>query len=92
MNQRVVCAAIRGADGNLIAGPRHYDLVMYAAIQYSADPGNFKHRSGDDQGFINQHGVYLTRQQAFEVANAAGQIIEGAVPHHGGRLYSEMLY
>lgn len=47
-----------------------------------------------DQGFIDQFGAFMSRTEAWKVAEAAGQIIRrvdgDAVD--GGTLYSENLY
>jgi len=45
---------------------------------------------GAEQGFVDQFGTFLAREQAFEIAEARGQIRErtGA----GRVLYSEDLY
>jgi hypothetical protein len=48
-------------------------------------------RSVAEQGFVDQHGVFLTREEAMEIARAAGQIVRRC----GGdsiRLFSENLY
>jgi hypothetical protein len=48
----------------------------------------------DAQGFIDQFGVYMTRQEAWKVAEAAGQILYrcGGDTIDGGYLFSENLY
>lgn len=90
-NRRVVCAAIRADDGDVLVGIRHYSPDMLAQIGSRADGEKFCHRSGFDQGFVDQHGVYMTRREAFDVAVMAGQVIDmDACP--SGRLYSEGLY
>lgn len=50
--------------------------------------------TGGDQGFVDRNRNYLTREQAWEVAKAAGQIIRrcGGDDSNGGTLYSENLY
>jgi hypothetical protein len=93
--RRVVCAAIRASDGDLLLGIRHYSTDMHAVIQARRDGNKFAHRHDPDQGFVDQRGVYLTREEAYRVANEAGQIIhpercgEGL---DGPKLYSEGLY
>lgn len=86
MNQRIVCAAIR-KSGHIICGARHFDPIMRAAIYLLPDQS----ATGWEQGFIDQFGEYLTREQALEIAKHDGQIIRRC----GGdekRLYSENLY
>lgn len=89
--RRVVCAAIRAQDGSVLLGIRHYSSDMRQQISARTDGEKFCHRGGDDQGFVDQFGAYLTRRQAYDVAMRAGQIVN----HDAcdvGRLYSEGLY
>lgn len=89
--RRIVCAAIRNKrDGSLILGPRHFDATMRDAIKESKRMT----WNNADQGFIDQHGKFLTREEAYMVANAAGQIISqvGGDSANGGTLYSENIY
>lgn len=44
-----------------------------------------------DQGFIDQYGVWMDRQEAYKIAEAAGQVKFGP-EHSRGTLYSEDLY
>lgn len=48
----------------------------------------------NEEGFIDQHGNFHTRQQAWKIAEANGQIIHrcGGDTANGGTLYSENLY
>lgn len=93
--RRVVCAAIRAADGTLLLGVRHYSRDMHEQIAQRAGGWKFLHRYDEDQGFVDQRGVFMTREEAYQVADAAGQI---AYPEACGRglfgpkLYSEGLY
>lgn len=87
--KRVVCAAIKHPQsGAVIAGPRHFDGVMRATIGKSLEWYEA------EQGFIDQHGNYLSRTEAWKVAEAAGQILRrcGGDTANGGTLYSENLY
>ena len=89
--RRVVCAAIRAADGAVLLGVRHYSVDMHAQIHARTDGPKFCHRHGDDQGFVDQHGVYMTRAEAFGVASDARQIVDPDACGPAG-LYSEGLY
>lgn len=91
MTRRVVCAAIRAEDGDLLIGIRHYSTDMHAQMHARADGAKFCHRHGDDQGFVDQHGRYMTRREAFAVASAARQITDPDACQRG-ELYSEGLY
>lgn len=89
--RRIVCAAIRADDGEVIIGIRHYSVDMHRQINARWDGEKFHHRHGADQGFVDQHGVYLTREEAYQVAKEAGQITrpEACI---SDKLYSEGLY
>lgn len=98
--RRVVCAAIRAADGDVLLGIRHYSADMHRQIEARRDGEKFTHRHDDDQGFVDQRGVYMTREEAFGVAQAAGQIFDplacgkglNAAGEEVPKLYSEGLY
>ena len=93
--RRVVCAAIRGSNGRLLLGVRHYSQDMIDQMNARIDIHAFVHRMDDDQGFVDQHGVYMTRAEAFRVAKNANQIVnyKACTTHDGERhLYSEGLY
>lgn len=87
MSRRVVCAANRSqVTGRIILGVRHWDSFMAQEIKRS-DAGSDSY----EQGFIDQQGEFMTREEAWEVATAAGQIVR-RVGGDEGRLYSENLY
>ena len=93
--RRVVCAALRASDGRLLLGIRHYSRDMHEQIARRDDRNRFYRLHDPDQGFVDQFGVYMTREEAYRVAEAAGQIVypeacgEGL---DGPKLYSEGLY
>lgn len=94
-DRRVVCAAIRAADGALLLGIRHYSMDMHEQIDARRDGAKFKHRHEADQGFVDQRGRWMSRAEAFIVAQSNGQIIrpEGCGEGlEGKKLYSEGLY
>lgn len=93
--RRVVCAAIRAADGSLLLGVRHYSRDMHEQIRQRRDGHCWVHRHEDDQGFVDQYGVFMSREEAYRVAEAAGQITHPEACRHGQngpKLYSEGLY
>ena len=95
VERRVVCAAIRAANGQVMLGIRHYSQDMHEQIKCRVDGTMFACRHDEDQGFVDQHGVYMTREEAWQVANAAGQIVHPercGMGLNGPRLYSEGLY
>ena len=71
---RIVCAAIRAANGQILVGIRHYSVDMYSQIMVRNDGENFINLSGNDQGFVDQRGNYYTRKQAWKIAFAANQL------------------
>jgi hypothetical protein len=88
--QWVVCAANRNRrSGEITLGARHFDHLMHAM--------NKARKEGQadwvdsEQGFIDQKGNFLTREEALKIAKANGQIRRRC----GGdekRLFSENLY
>lgn len=93
MGRRVVCAAMRNSTGDIVTGARHYDGIMRQHIDRLRESnGHEVWSKGDiEQGFIDNRGVFLTREEAHKVASAAGQIIRRC----GGdseKLFSENLY
>lgn len=96
MNTRIVCAANRyEIDGEifLIIGARHFDSLMIAQIQRLPKQDKLP-KSTECQGFIDQRGNFLTRTEAWKIAEQNGQIIRrvGGDSIDGGTLYSENLY
>ena len=88
IQQRVVCAAIRGSNGHIICSARHYDKLMHEQLTQCK---NMLPKVEIEQGFIDQWGVFMNRKEALAVALAADQRIRRC----GGdeqQLYSENLY
>lgn len=88
----IVCAAIRCIEtGKILCGVRHGDDSMmglpcdvYLIYEF------------EEQGFVDNRGNFLTREEAWIVAYDAGQIRYTwngqSCEREGGRLYSENLY
>lgn len=91
--QVVVCAACRRGD-IILAGARHFDKVMLS--QAKAIDGALRPGAGFEfeEGFIDQFGDFLTREEAMAIAIAAGQKvdIERGCGGHKDTLFSEGLY
>ena len=84
----VVCAALRLPSGRKICGPRHFDPVMRSQIANDTEAPAWKFA---EQGFVDQHGNWLTREDAHRIALANGQRRKRC----GGdesKLFSENLY
>lgn len=92
----VVCAANRLLDHPfcIAIGPRHFSPLMHEQIRAFVQTGGGHTRLAwaiSEQGFIDNHGLFMTREEAWAVAVAAGQVRYG--PHLlGGRLDSSDLY
>ena len=91
--RRVVCAAIRDEHGELLIGVRHFSPDMRKTMSYMQDFGQ-RFKREHTQGFVDQFGKFMDRQEAWKVANEAGQIYRrvGGDESKGGTLYSENLY
>ena len=92
--RRIVCSAVLIRGNLLLVGPRHWDQTMHnqwRLVRNTFDEGALKDH---EQGFIDQHGAYLSRTEAWPIAEAAGQILKrcGGDDTDGGTLYSENLY
>ena len=83
---RVVCAAVRDGSGQVVCGPRHFDLRMHRTIENLMD-----FTAPWEQGFVDQFGRFLTRTEARQIAEQAGQIIR-RVGGDATELFSENLY
>lgn len=68
----VVCAANRYGD-LVFVGVRHFCPVMRFNMRGHDIPALRKER-GEVQGFIDQHGVFMTREEAAIVAKESGQL------------------
>jgi len=85
---RVVCSAIKSDKGTLILGLRHFDPFMRQQIKLSPEQ-NWKTA---EQGFVDNKGQFLTREQAFVLAEQNGQIVRDCGTFHLKQLFSENLY
>ncbi len=84
----IVCAAIKHDNGLILPSPRHFDRTCHALI----DELGVKAKHSDwEQGFIDQHGRFYTREEAYAVAVKQGQIKRHCT-YETDELYSENLY
>ena len=104
--QRIVCAANKNkVTGEIVLGLRHCDLIMQESIQNHLDSWSFRTSFNEleamrkswrraEQGFIDNKGQFLNRQQAWYVAQFSNQIVKrvGGDTKGDGCLYSENLY
>ena len=68
MEQVIVCAAMRHKDV-IVCGARHFDTHMLSQINAMN-----LHTTEWEQGFIDQFGHFLTRKEAWKIADKMGQI------------------
>ncbi len=88
INTRVVCAAcLDHKTGKIVIGMRHFDDIMRS--QMDSTPGPSWAQS--EQGFVDQRGSFLTREEALEIAQKEGQIIRRCDGDEK-ELFSENLY
>jgi hypothetical protein len=88
--QVVVCAACRCGDV-IVAGARHFDRVMLSQIDIY--PEEIRPMGDDwEQGFIDQFGAFLTREEAMEVVKKSGQPFDAERNGPLHCLFSEGLY
>lgn len=82
---KIVCAACKNIHrGEIILGVRHFDKIMHDQIKMA--------NLGRDwiQGFVDNKGNFLTREEALKVATEAKQLIRKTQPED--QLFSEDLY
>lgn len=97
--QRIVCAANQHKDGAVIIGIRHFDEVMRSTIDSRTYENPDESWDGCDQGFVDQFGNFLSREEAWVIAVKAKQIYrlvggqtEESKSETNVKLYSENLY
>lgn len=89
--QRVVCAANRNrVTGLIICGARHFDTIMHRQME-ARPPEELDDWHRSEQGFIDQFGNFLTREEAHKVATERGQFFRRFAGDER-ELYSENLY
>lgn len=90
-DQRIVCAAVRYPDGQMLVGARHFDVLMMRQFQALKIK---EEESAATCGFVDQEGRFYTRQEAWVIAEKEGQIRQRHFgdTKEGGTLFSENLY
>lgn len=93
-DRRVVAAACKYGDV-IFCGARHYDSVMRTQMKHFREEQELEllERGDVKQGFIDQFGVFMDRQEAWKVAWEAGQINSCRIfSGCWGTLYSEDIH
>lgn len=75
-DRRIVAAANRYEGDVIVVSARHHDLLMNEQLKRLKEFGVIKTTHTRDQGFIDNRGVFLSREEALIVAEKAGQINE----------------
>ena len=83
----VVCAACINSEGKVIPSVRHSDELMYNVV----DDEEIM-RFHWVQGFVTNRFSFVTRKEAWIIAERQGQIRNQLPCDHAKRLYSENLY
>lgn len=98
LDRRIVCAANKYKD-ILLVGARHWDITMRAQYDQIEESYQLPCHSKFEQGFINTWGEFLTRKEAWVVAQHHGQVFryvgnqdESDMHRTDVELFSENLY
>lgn len=86
---KIVCAAVQYGD-LVIPGVRHYCPITRSLLDVFG-LASLRAYGTETQGFVDQYGVFHDREEAFQIALEAGQIVEGKT-EHPSKLFSEDLY
>lgn len=88
---KITHVAIRfgGTVYSLAAPNRHHDVIRHIVETTGAETVT---SMGEDQGFLDDEGIYWTRRQALKIAVRENQLKEGALGPQLGRLFSEDLW
>lgn len=83
----VVCAACINSEGKVVPSVRHGDKLMYNVVD-----GEEVIRFHWVQGFVTNRFSFITREEAWIIAERQGQIRNKLPCDDAKRLYSENLY
>lgn len=94
-NPYVVSAAMRFDYGNhknvIVMSPRHYDVTCLNTLYYMGFLNDDERRKNEVQGFVDQWGNFMTREEAREIACNNGQFMRNSTALDN-ILFSEDLY
>lgn len=96
--QLIVCAANRytilipetGEEYLIVTGVRHYDKLMHQQIR-ALDEEYWSHKIAEEQGFVDNRGNFLSREEALAIARLEDQI-KRRCGSDDRKLFSENLY
>jgi len=76
----------------IISSPRHYDAVHRAILAALYYDDSFTGIDELSQGFVDQFGIFYSREEALVVATVAGQLVGRTKTQPESQLFSEDLY
>lgn len=92
MSRRIVCAAIQYGE-HLLVGVRHFDKVMHKQLdKILLDPTEKVGVRDQVQGFIDNFGNFLDREEALKLVLSNGQHFDPKRNGSTTELFSEGLY
>ena len=83
----IVCAACINSEGKVVPSVRHSDELFYNVMD-DEEVIRFQW----EQGFVTNRFSFVTREEAWIIAERQGQIRNQLPCDHAKRLYSENLY
>ena len=90
--EKIICAAVKTSTGKIYYGHRHSHAreAMHDELTWEMSRKEILEKVKYEQGFVSNLGNFLTREEAWKVAEAAGQIKQQSGGN--GTLYSEDIY
>lgn len=89
--RKVVASAVkcmfRDGTEKLVIGVRHWDGLMH--VQGDLLEEKFGGRVAEDQGFVDQYGIFMGRVEALQVVKESGQPFNPTRNGADDELYSE---
>lgn len=91
--RKVICAACHCKTyDTVLISPRHWDSTMHKQLALFPEKYKLLTPNQWEQGFVDQFGVFMTRVEAFQVAQTSGQKINHTLNLSDVQLFSEGLY
>ena len=84
LDQIIICAAIKDSRGLIYTKPRparHHNCYFQGCEEQEITCG-----------FLTSNGEFVDRREAYQIAQAAGQILPTALKHRAPVLFSEDLW
>lgn len=91
--EKIVCAACKYEESVIFAGVRHFDVIMHNQIAMAFDEKYWAAAATDmEQGFLTNKYRFVTREEAWIIAEREGQILRDCGNPNSKQLFSENLY